>query len=483
MDNWFPTPEGCRMRKGSAKRATINDACTHLTSYMSGAVEKLFATDSDSIYDVTSPADVDVAPTADVSSQTSGDWSSLQFTTSGGSFLIMVNGSDPMQQFDGSSWLAVTDVSLPRSITGVDTRTLSHVWRYSSRLWFVGDGFSAWYLAALSVGGEATEFPLNGIFSLGGSLLFGASFSFDAGQGLDDYTAFVTTEGEVAIFKGDPASDFTKVGVYTIGRPLHKNAYFRAGGDVGILTDDGVNSIQVAIQKDRAGSLGNSITYPIEEPWRLAISERNSGLHPFTCVMWPSKTMLIVGIPASGNQNKIAYVSNTRTGAWCRYVGWDIRALHIFNDKLYFGTRDGFIIEGEVTGSDQGSVYCCIVIPKFSDFGDTGEKAAIHSRILARANNSFTPQLFANSDYEINIPMAYTADSDEDSNSWDNGVWGETVWGSATDIKARQSKWQAVAAVGQALSPGLQVASGRITPPDAELLAMHLVYEPGGLMG
>lgn len=557
MDNWFPTPEGCRIRKGSAKRATIGAACTFITDYVSSAVSKLFATDADSIYDVTSPADVDVAPTAEVTGQTSGDWSAHQFTTSGGSFLVLVNGADSMQQYDGTSFYpmssdavymlpfdaqtgnftkgdtltggtsgatgtivgisdagttgtlyingvtgtfqdneTITDAhtgsatsNIPsgigsgRSISGVDTSTLSHVWRYSSRLWFIGAGFSAWYLDALAIGGTATEFSLNGVFSLGGSLLFGTSFSMDAGLGPDDYCAFISTQGEVALYNGDPASTMSKVGVFRIGKPLHKNAWFLAGGDIGVLTDDGINSIKVAIQKDRAGALGNAITYPIEEAWRLTISERNSGVNPFTCALWPSKTMLLVGIPATGSQSKIAYASNTRTGAWARYTGWDIRALHIYDDRLFFGTRDGYIIEGEVTGADQGAPYSAVVIPKFQDFGDAGEKLALQARIIARANNAFTPQLFANADYQTEIPTPLAADSDEDTNTWGSGVWGTSVWGSATDSKARVSEWQGVGAVGQALAPGLQVTTGRTTTPDAELLAIHLVYESGGLMG
>lgn len=483
MDNWFPTPEGCRMRKGSVKRATIDAAVTYITSYVSGATEKLFATDATSIYDVTSPADVDVAPTADVSSKTSGAWSGLQFTTSGGSFLVMVNGADDMEQYDGSSWLTVNTTSTPRSITGVDSDTFSHLWKYSSRLWFIGSGMSAWYLPSLSVGGAATEFPLDGVFSKGGALLFGSAWSHDAGDGLDDYCAFVTTEGEVALYTGDPASTMSLVGVYRIGRPLHKNAHFRAGGDVGVLTDDGIASIKVSVSKDRAGSLGNAITKPIEEAWRLAISERNSGANAFTCSIWPSETMLVVGIPATGSQKKITYVANTATGAWCRFVGWDIRALHIFDDKLWFGTRDGFIVEGEVTGADQGANYSAVVIPKFDDFGDANEKAALHARMLARANNAFTPQLFANADYEVEIPTALAADADANANLWDTGIWGTSTWGSAFDTKARQSEWQGVAAVGQSLAPGLQITTGRTTAPDVELVALHLVYEPGQLMG
>lgn len=483
MDNWFPTPEGCRMRRGSVLRATIDAACTYLVDYVSATTQKLFAADATSIYDVTSPASASVAVTASVTGLSSGDWSGLQFSTAGGSFLVMVNGADDMEQFDGSSWLTVNGTSTPRSITGVDTSTLSHVWKYSSRLWFIGSGMSAWYLDALSVGGAATEFPLQGVFDLGGALLFGSAFSYDAGDGLDDYCAFVTTEGEVALYQGDPSSTMSKVGVYRMGLPLHKNAHFRAGGDVGVLTDDGISSVKLAITKDRAGSLGNAISYPIEEAWRLAIQERNSGLNAFTCAIWPSKTMMVVGIPASGSQRKITYVANTKTGAWCRYTGWDIRALRVFDDKLYFGTRDGTIIEGEVTGADQGATFSSVVIPKFSDFGDAGEKSALHCRVLARANNAFTPQLFASADYEPSIPTPLAADADEDANLWDTGIWGTSTWGSSFDTKARRSEWQSVAAGGQALAPGLQITSGRTTAPDVELVALHLVFEQGEFMG
>lgn len=484
MDNWFPTPEGCRMRRGTDKHGEIAEAVTHLTTYVSGAVEKMFATDADAIYDVTSPVDPDTPPAASVSGQSNGDWSSVQMTLAAGtSVLVMVNGADDMQQFDGSSWVTINAGSTP-AITGVNTNTLRQVWKYSSRLWFIGSGMNAWYLGALARSGAATAFPLGGVFNLGGSLMFGQAWSADTGEGLDDFCLFVTDQGEVAVYQGDPASTFVKVGVYRIGKPIHKNAFFRAGGDVAIITDDGIVSMSAAIQqrKDQAALIASAVTYDIEEAWRLAVTERNSGLLPFTCVIWPSKTMLVIGIPASGSQRKITYVANTRTGAWCRYTGWDIRCMVVFNNHLYFGTRDGSILDAEVTGADLGAPYSAVVVPKFTDFGSPAEKSALHCRIIAKANNPFTPQLFATADYEVEIPPPLNADSDENENTWDNGIWNQSTWGSAFDTKARRSEWQAVAANGQALAPGLQVTSGRTTAPDVELVALHLMVETGEVM-
>lgn len=476
LDNWFPTPEGCRMRKGSSTQATIDAAVTHLTTYEAGAVSKIFATDATSIYDVTSPADPDVAVVGSVTGQSSGDWSSVQFTNAGGSYLVMVNGTDSMQRFNGSAWSTITS-----TITGVDTDDLSQVWKYSSRLWFVGDGMSAWYLSTNAIDGAATEFPLGGIFSLGGSLLFGCSWSSDAGDGLDDYCVFITTEGEAAVYQGDPASTFSKVGVYKIGKPIHKNGWFRAGGDIAVITDDAIVSLGAAVQKDRAALLATAITYPIEEAWRLAVEER-SGVLPFSCVVWPSKTMLVVGVPASGSQLKMAYVANTRTGAWCRFTGWDTRAVTVFDDKLFFGTRDGEVVRGEVSGADQGATYTASLLSKFDDFKSIAEKTAVHARLVARANQPCTPQLFANADYDVDLPTPLSADADEAASVWDVGVWDTSTWGSRSDTKSRQSEWQSVGAVGQALACGLQITSGRVTAPDIELIALHLVTEEGEMI-
>lgn len=486
MDNWFPTPEGARMRRGSEKHATIDDDVTHLTVYDVPGARKFIATDGTSIYDITTPADPDIAVTADVTGQTSGDYSSLQFTTSGGTFLLMVNAADDMQLWDGSTWDAINSGSAPISITNVDTDDISQLWKYGNRVFMIEEGtMDAWYLPALAVGGAATRFPLGGVFNLGGALLFGCSWSADAGDGIDDYCVFVTTEGEIAVYQGgDPssASTFVKVGVYRIGRPIHKNAHFRAGGDVAVMTDDGVIPLSAAIQKDRAALLASAITYPIEAAWRQVIRQRNSGALAFSCVLWPTETMLVIGIPATGSQSRIAFVANTKTGAWCRFTGWDVRALTVFNNLLYFGTRDGTIVRGEATGADQGMAYSGVVIPKFNDFGMVEEKAALHARVIARGNVSFTPQLFANADYDVEVPTPLNADPDEAGNVWGIGVWGTSVWGETSETKMRQSEWQAVAAVGQALAPGLQVTSGRTTAPDVELVALHLVSETGEMM-
>lgn len=479
LDNWFPTPEGIRMRRGSIKRATctVDAATTHIATYETGSVNKMFATDATGIYDVTAPADADTAITADVTGLTGGDWSSLQFAAGGGIYLVMANGTDAVRNYSGSAW------STP-SITGVTSSDLSFVWAFKNRLMFIEKGtLSAWYLASLSIAGAASEIDLGGVFKYGGTLMFGATFSRDAGSGLDDFCIFVTDNGEIAVYQGDDPSSvdsWSLVGVYRIGKPLGKNAHFKAGGDIAIATDDGIVSVAQSLSQDRAAQV--AITYPIEEAWRLIIDERAFSGFPFQTMLWPKQSMVIVAVPAFSGLSQYCLVVNSKTGAWARYTGWDTRCLAVFQDKLYFGTQAGTIIEGETGGADQDASYSAVVIPRFDMLGTPAEKAALHMRVVARTNKIFSVQAFASADYVYDIPAPLPADPDVDGDTWGSGIWGTAIWGGLTDTKRAISEWQAVSGFGHALSPCLQVNTGRATEPDMELISLQLQYQAGQVM-
>ena len=59
--------------------------------------------------------------------------------------------------------------------------------------------------------------PLSGAATKGGKLLFGATWSIDAGDGIDDKCVFVTDQGELLIFTG---SDPSTVDQLAAGGPL-----------------------------------------------------------------------------------------------------------------------------------------------------------------------------------------------------------------------------------------------------------------------
>lgn len=555
LDNIFPTTEGARLRKGSTKHATITDAAKQIMPFQSAGASALFAATATDIYEVTSPADADVAETAKMSNLTSGDWAYTQFSTSAGDYLFAVNGADyatyygtslepiadeaineltydaltgeftpgltvtggtsgatatifavepltattgvlkvgtvtggPFQNnealTDSSTGAATEDgtivVGSAIAITGVATTALSHVWASHQRLFFIEkDTLNAWYLATSSIGGTATEIPLGPVFNHGGSLLFGATWSLDSGSGQDDVCIFVTDQGEVAVYSGiNPAtaSTWVLVGVYKMGKPLNKHSSFKAGGDVAVMTEDGIVPISAAIRKDRAALQADAITYNIEEAWQEAIRNR-SAAYPFTATLWQSATMLIIGAPSLGSEN-IAYVANARTGAWCRFVGWDIQCSGIYDDSFYFGTETGEIVQGEVSGTDQDMTYIGRWVPKFNDNNDPSCKVAVHARLRTRTESAFTPSIQAFADYTIGDYNSSVSTLSTVGDVWGTGVWGTATW-SGGNAKISQSEWESVTSIGTALAPVFQVASNNAVAPSVEFIVGELVYEAG----
>lgn len=483
LDNWFPTATGCRVRAGSRKFATIGGTVTAILPYVNGDSWHLFAADESHLYDVTSPADPNTAPAAAVSGLLSGDWSYTQFSTPGGTFLIAVNGADTRQIFDGTAW------TTSPSITATGAAPFSHVWIFKNRPFFVESGtLNAWYLDPQAIGGTATKFPLGGIFRFGGTLLFGATWSYESqGGGLNDACVFVTTEGEAAVYEGtDPSSVSTWAlkGVYRIGRPLGKNASFKAGGDLAIATDDGLVSISQALVRDQAALAANAVSYPIEQEWRLEATQRRTAAS-WSIALWPTKQMAIVAMPTYLSLSPICFVVNIRTGAWGRYTGWDTRCLGMMNNRMFFGTGAGTIMEAETGGTDDGATYTASMLPLFEDFGDASAvkyARMVRPTVLTTVNVSTAP--FVAADYVTALPSAPSPAPSVPSSSsaWGVAKWGRSKW-EPSRAAARRGEWASVNGAGRALAAGVQISVSSAASPSIELVSLDLLYERGGIAG
>lgn len=366
------------------------------------------------------------------------------------------------------------------TITGVSTSTLSQVWLFKERLFFVKkDSQSVWYLPVESIGGAASEINLGSVFRKGGTMLFGAAWSLDSGSGLDDKCVFMSSNGEVAIYTGvDPASAtaWTLDGVYELPVPIGKTGFFKTGGDLAILTEDGILSLSGALYKDRAALQDVTITFPIEDAWKEAVSRRTVDFN-ITATLWQSRAELLVGVPSPSGQS-VSYVSNARTGAWASYTGWDVRCAVVSSDQLYFGTNAGLVMTAESGGSDNGVAYTGNYIPKFSQFGAAQRKHAMHAAATVDAPEGANFRLTAYADYKITVPSAPSPLPSVGGSVWGTAIWGTAFWGGSV-YTTPQTIWQGVAAQGYALAVGLQVTSNQTTAPDFQLLATHVRYETG----
>lgn len=365
------------------------------------------------------------------------------------------------------------------AITGVTTSSLSQVWLFKERLFFVeGDTTSYWYLPVESIGGVATEVDLGSVFARGGSLLFGTTWSLDSGAGLDDVCLFVSDQGEVAVYEGsDPsnAANWSLVGVYEIGQPLNKHAYFKAGGDLAVLTKDGIIPISEALQKDRAALQSVAVSYPIEDAWRNAIAGATRD-YPVSVSLWQSQTLLLVGTPALFQNLNVSFMANARTGAWGRITGWDVRCSEVSGDTLYFGSENGKVYEADAGGSDDGTAYSGFYVPKFS--ASAQMRSANSVGITYRATGEAALMLEAMADYKVTdlaVPEPLTA---AEGATWGSGVWGQFVWGSGNETDTFTA-WQSASANGYSLAPAVAVSLNQSTKPEFEVLMTRLRSERG----
>lgn len=487
LDNWFPTSQGIRLRKGVTRKATIaiTGNVEALMAYNGGAVKKLFAATADKIFNVTNVADPLTIPVPDVTSQTSGYYSSANMGTVGGNYMYAVNGANPALLYDGTTWLPVTGTSVP-FITGVATSLLSQVWTYKNRLFFTKiNSKSAWFLPVDSIGGAALEVSMAGVFKKGGDLLFGASWSIDAGNGIDDKCVFVSTNGEVAVYTGsNPASatDWSLVGRYDFAKPLGKNCTMQAGGDLLVLTEIGIVPVSAAFQKDVGALSIGAVSRNIQPEWLKAVQER--GTMPWQVVKWPTANMAIVAIPrATVSDSPYAFVVNLETGAWCRFPGYDAKCVTLHDGQAYYGNILGQVMTCEVGGFDDTAPYYSKMTMAFEPLGNPATQKHVRMmRATFRAGALFTAKLSAAVNYAVKYPAAPAISPIDPAISlWGTALWGSALW-YGTAPTSVITKWVSVYGNGFAIAPQLQISNGSVIEADAELFAVHIIYEEGGVL-
>lgn len=109
--NWLPTERGLRLRGGISRAAMIGDPVKSLFQYNVPATPGLYAASADAIYDISSLSPSSQAE-AVANGLSSGDFATQQIGTSGGNFLVAVNGANFLQLYDGSDWSPVTDEAI-----------------------------------------------------------------------------------------------------------------------------------------------------------------------------------------------------------------------------------------------------------------------------------------------------------------------------------------------------------------------------------
>ena len=438
LENLIPTSGRCSIRPGFSAESAITGttAAYSLMEYKGASGTTLLASASDGkIYSSgTNPA------TELASGYSTAFWS---YTNLNG-YLIAVNGADTPWRYNGATVSAT-------GFTGVTLTTLRTVKKVHNRLWFTANASGdVWYGAPNAVAGPLTAFQLSQEAS-GGKCMGVYEWK--------SYTVFVMSTGEVVMYAGDPATDFSFYGSYKAPLPVAYDAALEIGGDVILMTVSGPVTLELvaaglAFDVDSLQGWGwiwpswaaDAISYGVNNGW-------NAIYH---------KGMAYFNVPTSATESK-QYVNNLSVpgGAWTIYTGFDAGQFAQTADGLFFSDK-GNGRTCEHTGTqDDGSDITAYARQGFT-YPSNGQTNLQYTlmRINYVTNGIATSSVHIDTDFqskEFSV-NAVTISSEAGSGAWD-AAW-DTAWG--VDA-VTQLRWQKVNGFGRAVAPAIKLTCNAST--------------------
>jgi hypothetical protein len=549
-DNWKPTLKGISLRGGCTRWCTLPDAVPIISGfqYASGPNQRIFAGQQTKLFDVTTTTPVLVKSgqtsgnysTTQLANQggdfliavnDTGDpplryngttWTTLNVTTptawaNGHAYIV---GDRALDTTDNSYWKntfahtsaaagtfsadriahptfwvadaaadGVSWITGPVGTPVVNGSNLTNVCKYRNRLYFIGiNSMSAWYLPTNAVGGKLAEIPLSGATTRGGKLLFCATWSVSAGDGIDNKMVFCTDLGEILVFSGSDPSDannWKQEGRYNMSPPMGMNAHISVGGDLLIAGVDGILPTSGALTKDAAALELAAITRSIKRMWRDEVIAKRA--YPWTMCKWDEYGGMFITLPGGQPGSQRCLVVNTATGAFARFTGWDAQCFMLMTGNMYFGTQTGLVMQADRTGYDDGRPYVATLVGGWEMFQSPSQTITwrqARASFAASNGEPFQPQLSATTDYVVTIPTPPLAGPDPGvQDLWDQGLWDVAKWDAGTPglPAVRNTGWVSIGLTGFSHAPIVQITVAQQALPVVDLISIGAVFERAGI--
>jgi hypothetical protein len=478
LDNWWPTPSNVQLRKGALDHMT-GLSTTPIKSLLawhgrSGSPKnRLFACADTGIYDAT------VAGTFGAVSTpcTDGRWVGKNFATTGTSVLFAVNGVNDARYYDGATWTITASYAITGGGT-LNSNTMSNVEVFKRALFFTVNGtLDFYYWPVDTIAGTITRFPLAAVFNKGGSLTAIGTWSIDGGTGVDDYCAFATSEGQIALYKGtDPnaAATWALQGVYDLGTPLGKKCFLKVGGDLYYICRDGVYPLSKALQSTNTN---NSI----------AITDNISSVFSSSATLYGNSwgwqgivsytdSLLLFNIPVTEFSTSVQYAMNVKTGAWCRFTDWNAYCWEIIDNQLYMGMT-GKVAKGWIGLNDFGGVINCYAKGAYDYYGLRARLKKVNLvRPALKITGTVSVDMAVDVDFNSGLSYGPSVFNPLTGSLWDVALWDVGVW---SDVGQTRLDWISVACPDcYNAAPRLRVISKDAT---VEWSATDVVFETGGI--
>ena len=442
LDNWYPTLGKVTARKGYSEHITTglgsSDVDT-LAEYHAGAVQILVAAADGKLFDASSSA-----ASALASGFTNNQWQTANFN----GYMLLVNGADAPQIFDGSTMSAAGF-----SGSGLTPADLDGVAVFKNRLFFWDTAAQDfWYGTLNAISGVLTKFPLSRVAQFGGNLIGMASWTHDGGDGVDDYAVFVMSSGDVIVYSGtDPgdASAWSLVGVYHVAEPLSVRGLVKVGGDLMLMTTRDYVSLTSVM---RTGQVGNAskLAGAVES----AVADVNGGFG-YQATLWPKGGMMVFNVPSSLTDTYYQHVINMTTGAACRFTDVNARCWGVFNDDLYFGSTDGKIYKFWDGYTDNGSAINADGVSAWNSFGAPERKRCTAIRPVIQSSGNIDYSAGVGFDFRDVLAVSASSTSTNQA-TWDVDYWDVTYWASESVMS---TKWVVRGGTGQTLATRMRVSA------------------------
>lgn len=477
LDNFFPESDAIRIRRGSLNHTTgMTGTIETLMVFTSATTSKMFGAVGANIYDVSASGAVGAAV---VASLLSDRWQYTMFATSAGQFLVCCNGQDAVRNYDGTLWTSP-------SITGATSANFIAVTAHKKRLWFVDEATTdLYYLPTESIAGAATKFPVGPYLKKGGYVMAVDTWTVDGGDGLDDRLVVVSSEGEILIYTGtDPAnvSTWGLTGSFANAKPIGRRCLYRVGGDLLVITEEGMLPLSRVISLDAAVLSQGAITDEIRVAYLDAVKNANT-VFGWQMITYPSRNMAILNVPGANAEATCQFVMNTTTGAWAKFTNLAASCWAYFNDAIYFG-GNGVVVRAEYGASDNLTPIPCAVLPSYNDLGEKGrlKHVKLVNPIYSTDVPGLSPLTSIAADYELPIKGATVQDLTDVYFTWDVSVWdGLHVWFGYALTQA----WRGASNIGTVISPYLFLNVDTTTSGSDlrwRLTGFKIVYEIGGVL-
>jgi hypothetical protein len=476
LENWYPRTSYLEVRGGTANHLTgMTGVPKTLAVYNKlDGTSKMYAVTSAGIFDATTAGAVG----ANLLARTNGKHQYINYGNGTNNYIIMVNGVDKPAYFDGTTWTAVDNVTVP-ALTGLTTTSIVNVFASKGRLYFIEkNSLSFWYLAAGVVGGALTEFPLDSIAQKGGYLVAGATWTFDGGDGIDDAVVLVTSEGEIIVYRGtnpSSASAWSMVGRFDLGRPLGYRCLQKYMGDLLLITESGAFPLSQSLQSstvNKEAAITNIIENDITQD---AISYgANFG---WEMTLLPSQSALILNVPITEDSSHEQYVMNTITKSWCKFTNWNAETFCEFNGDLYYATSTKIVKAWSGT-SDLGSNIVATAKSSFSYFGSPGQqKHFTMFRPVLNVNGSVAFNTGLDVDFKDTAILDTANYTVTTAAVWDTAYWDLNYWSAGLEIIRRWTSPKQD--IGYCGAVKIKVATNSL---NIQWMSNDVVWQTGGVL-